>query len=291
MGESFSEPLDRFKGEGKNRLIFMVECETRTPFFLKVFLSIFVFLACLIFTTCGLETFYYLDPPIDSGHTTRWDTEDGANAYFSFITNETGSNGSLGGDFNFQGTEVYYNIFASTSTMESVQSSIDSLNTKSDVSAAAESMIKTYGYQNLLYRPSGSSKTRTSTPLIPYSGENRSVYIRLNTPRDSFDIEYMQPAICYSDNYDKDNLLGTPRRKTGSNNYGFEFTKKGSGSSSNPVPTNGDSDLYSSSSSDSTWYIDMWAVSVGRDASYSPSYSRMLHLGSVSIKEEWYDEN
>ncbi|MBQ2481529.1 MAG: hypothetical protein II516_09795, partial [Treponema sp.] len=78
-----------------------------------------------------------------------------------------------------------------------------------------------------------------------------------------------------------------PRRYINSN-YGFNFGQD----DNNPLPKNGDADVnYSSSSSDSgTWYVDMYAVSVGRDTSYSTSYSKVLFLGSVKIQESDYSD-
>ena len=80
-----------------------------------------------------------------------------------------------------------------------------------------------------------------------------------------------------------DGITVSPRRSLGAN-YGFTFK---SGDSLNPLPKSGDEDVvYSSTASESgVWYVDMYAVSVGRDNTYTSSYSRPYFLGSVSIKE------
>ena len=41
--------------------------------------------------------------------------------------------------------------------------------------------------------------------------------------------------------------------------------------------------------SNGIWYVNMYAVSVGRDASYTPYYSLVCHLGSVAIDENSED--
>ncbi|MBQ4025563.1 MAG: hypothetical protein II611_09265, partial [Treponema sp.] len=58
----------------------------------------------------------------------------------------------------------------------------------------------------------------------------------------------------------------------------------------NPLPKSSDEDVnYSGYSSESgVWYVDMYAVSVGRDVSYATSYSKVLFLGSVKILESDY---
>ncbi|MBQ5450514.1 MAG: hypothetical protein IIT57_10795, partial [Treponema sp.] len=78
-----------------------------------------------------------------------------------------------------------------------------------------------------------------------------------------------------------------PRRYINSN-YGFNFGQD----DNNPLPKNGDADVnYSGSASESgSWYVDMYAVSVGRDTSYSTSYSKVLFLGSVKIQESDYSD-
>ncbi len=254
---------------------------------LKIVSFYFLFVSFII--SCGLDTFYYLEPPFDDGHTTKYSADangDRANYYFSFLTNETGDNASLeDSDFTFLGTEVYYKIYNNYSTMTSVQSAVDSLNSSSDVSAAATNLINTRGYKTLLLSP------KTLTPLVAKTGKNRYVYIRLN----STDTE--ESIACYGSSamrsYDSSDtsitVLGKPLRNiaTGSD-CGFDFN---SDDDENPVPKSGDEDVnYSSTSNSGVWYVDMWAVSIGRDSSYSSSYSKLLHLGSITIAEEWYDD-
>ena len=248
---------------------------------LVVILSVFYF-------ACGLDTFYYLEAPKTDGHTTKYSTDgsgDRTNYYFSLLTNEEGDNGTLADtDFNFTGTQVYYKIYNNYSTMTTAQSAIDTLNSSSDISAAATNIINTRKYQTLLLTPT------TPNPLIKYSGSDRYVYIRLNSIDDE---DAYQAVVCTGSRtmsqYDESycTILGYPRRSFNSD-YGFNFNDD---DDDNPVPTSDDEDAsVGTASEDGVWYIDMWACSIGRDSSYSASYSKLLHLGSITIREDWYDD-
>lgn len=257
--------------------------------FVKKIEAVF-FLFSLIFLSCGLDTFYYLEPPKTDGHTTKYTSDDRPQLYFSFLTNEEGDNSNYGSsDFSFLGTEVYYKIYNNYSAMVSAQNAVDSLNSSSDVSAAAVNLINSRNYKTLSF------SSYSKTPLIPADNDDRYVYIRLNSisGQDEF-----SAAVCYGasamEKYDSASgaatLIGKPLRNVSSGSgYGFDFNRNDR--QNNPLPVSSDEDVSwsSSSSGDGTWYVDMWAVSVGRDSSYSPSYSKLLHLGSISIKEEWYD--
>lgn len=247
--------------------------------------SLLVLLSFLYFA-CGLDTFYYLEAPKTDGHTTKYSTDgsgDRTNYYFSFLTNEEGDNGTLAdSDFNFTGTQVYYKIYGSYSTMVSAQNAIDTLNSSSDISAAATNIINTRGYKTLLLTPT------TPSPLIKYAGSDRYVYIRLNSIDDE---NAYQAVVCIGSRamsqYDSSycTVLGYPRRSFNSS-YGFNFNND---DDDNPVPSSDDEDV-SGTATDGVWYIDMWACSIGRDSSYSASYSKLLHLGSITIREDWYDD-
>ena len=257
--------------------------------------SLLVVLSFLYFA-CGLDTFYYLEPPKTDGHITKYSSDgsgDRTNYYFSFLTNEEGDNGDLSGsDFNFTGTQVYYKIYGSYSTMVSAQSAIDTLNSSSDISAAATNIINTRGYKTLRLVSSSVKKQSndiTPNPLIKYAGSDSYVYIRLNGIDDE---EAYQAVVCTGSRtmsqYDSSycTVLGYPRRSFDSR-YGFNFNADDD--NYNPVPTSDDEDV-TGTATDGIWYIDMWACSIGRDSSYSASYSKLLHLGSITIREDWYDD-
>ena len=62
---------------------------------------------------------------------------------------------------------------------------------------------------------------------------------------------------------------------------GFQFD-------ADTCPSTSDSDFSGSSSAD-VYYVDAYAVSIGRNTSDSTTYySSVLHLGSVPIRKEWY---
>jgi len=257
------------------------------------YLAAFAFL--LLLEACGLDTFYYLDPPITDGHTSYYTTEDGIYRYFSFVTNEESSLGdndqyfSSASELVFLGTEVYYKIYKSYSTMVNAENAIDSLNTSSsNYTAAAENLIESRGYKPLKF------SAGSFIPLVEAgsSPENRHVYIRLNDY--GTEVDYSK-GICISnhpmDKYSTADALTyngqpvLPRRYINSG-YGFNFGQD----DNNPLPKSSDEDVnYSGYSSESgVWYVDMYAVSVGRDVSYATSYSKVLFLGSVKILESDY---
>ena len=263
---------------------------------LKFFLcSLFV---CIFFmaASCGLEEYYYLDEPRTDGHIPSYSSTDNQEFYFSFLTTETGDNANYinsASEFKCLGTEVYYKIYATSSSMTSVQSTISSLlSSTSTSSSAAEKLIDTYGYKTLTMRSSSAP-----SPLVEATGENTYVYIRLNDlPNgDESTSAMVLTGSQKMSSYDASispNIIGVPTRSLGSD-YGFNFTTATSGdytSSDNPVPVSSDEDIYNKTvSTDGYWYIDMYAITVGRDASYTYSYSKPLLLGSIVVSEEDYD--
>src|SRR5574344_1019152 len=242
----------------------------------------------LAFTSsCGLDSYYVLDAPLSDGHTAEYSTTDYTSKYFSFLTYENGTNADYltsSSEFKFLGTEVYYKIFNNYDTMVSYQSAVSSLNSTSYYSSAAEKMIDTQGYKPLRL------STGSITPLIKATGSNKYVYIRLTDYDTSDDF---QQGICVGGSamksYDSTNALqynGTavfPRRYINSK-YTFNFGDT-SNTETGKVPAKGDEDVCWSdtTTTEGTWYVHMYAVSLGRDTTYTTSYSLVLHLGSVSI--------
>ncbi len=229
-------------------------------------ISVFACLIFFIFTSCGLDTTYYVESPSFTGHTVSYTSSDRTEHYFTFRTQENYSNSS----FTFLGTEVYYRIYDNASTMLSTENSIDAL---SDTAQGA-AVVNSYGYRTLKLASGG-----TPSPLIAATGSNRYVYVRLS----NYNTSDYQACVCvgFSDmtKYEASCCIGCPKRFLGSN-YGFDFGKD----SSNPVPVSGDSDA-SVSSSSSTYYIDVYAVAVGLDTvTNTTSYSSALRLGSVTVR-------
>ncbi|MBQ4237185.1 MAG: hypothetical protein II716_10165 [Treponema sp.] len=253
----------------------------------RQFLISFAVLSVIpLLASCGLDTFYYLDPPMSDGHHADLNSTDESQNYFSCRTNEessTGSNSEYFGsaDLLFLGTEIYYRIYTNSSTMASVESSVSSMINATNYSSAAEYLISTKKY-----KPLGITHGSIS-PLIKAgsSPQNRYVYIRLTDDGADFPIG----AICVSDSIlrgpsaDKELTFGGelvyPCRSV--ELRGFNFGKPGV-----PLPQSGDDDVeYGSGPEDGKWYVDMYAVSVGRDSSYALSYSQPHLMGAVLITE------
>ena len=253
----------------------------------NVIKNIFVVLSlvCLfIFNTgCGLDTFYVISAPVNVVHQPYYTDTDHAERYFSFWTNEETD---IAG-FVFLGTDVYYKIYNSSSQMSTEVSVLQTLASDSEKSSTAPDKMMNptssggYGYKGL------EAKKFNKSVLIPSENQNRLVYIRLS---DYQSLEAYSARILiggeYGTNlYDSDTKV-IPIRNT-SDGRTFNFGRSGD---LDKVPTSEDEDVkYTSSSSDGKWYIAMFAVAVGYDATYKNYYSNILYLGSVTIDSNSYD--
>ena len=85
---------------------------------LKCLLSNFVFFVIpLIFlTSCGLDTYIVVDGPTNVINPPSYTTEDYNNECFEFWTNDSGV-ASYPSEFEYLGTQVYYKIYGSSSTL------------------------------------------------------------------------------------------------------------------------------------------------------------------------------
>lgn len=241
-------------------------------FKIKYFLIFFSFQCLFLFNiSCGLDTYVVLKTPISTGKEVSYTTTDYSNMYFEFNTNEDPGN-YYPKDFTFMGTEVYYKIYSSYTTMNSEVSTLQTLAGSTETSASApDRMINTvssggYGYKTL--RTAGNNRM----PLIPAKITNyQRVYIRLTNYQNLSDFA----AVVTVDG----NSIGTPVRYD--RDYTFDFGRKGS---NDKTPLSSDEDVsYSSTSPDGKWYVAMFAVGVGRDVTYTNQYSNILYLGSVTI--------
>lgn len=231
-----------------------------------------VLLAFILFTTCGLDTYYTLSPPTGPIHTVDQNNTDPDQNYLSF-TSAVNTNPDT--SFRFLGTAVYYRIYASVSTMLSHRASISAVNTSSDYSAAANRMIS-YGYQQL-YTSDGSIQ-----PLI--SAEGRKVEIRLTNNQESVSTGIGNTAQITVDS----SFYKTPRRALGTNKT-FDFGRYDKESlgytpkDKYTPPTSGDEDFENGTVENNKYYVTMYAVAVGRDTTYTTYYSNVLYLGSIVI--------
>ena len=233
----------------------------------------FLAACCLCFFGCGLEEYYVLEAPFRiynaPNAATTYD-----NKYFDFVTNET-ANAAISTSFDFLGTAVYYKIYNRYESIGSVTSALSSANNSTEYSAAATLLINTYKYREL------GTASGTTTPLIASTGADRRIYIRLTNYQT--DPSYLAKVIV---GYTGSSVAaGTWIPKREGNRYSFDFGRTGS---ENPEPATGDDDYnYSSSGFSSaypnTYFVDLYAVSVGRDTTYTTYYSKVLHLGTVAV--------
>ena len=246
----------------------------------------FLLAVCCLFTFsgCGLDEYYVVAPPITVYHTpavTSSTDIDRTEKYFDFETNDS-ANSSLSG-FDYLGTAVYYKIYNNYSTMNTAASAITSLNSSTTYSAAADKMVDSYGYREL------STTNGTPSPLIP-AGSSHRIYIRLTNYQDG---DYTAKIII---GYNGSDFTGSgnyvPLRNI-SGTHSFDFGRTSKDFNLNKVPVSGDLDVnYSSSFSDDNkriWYVDVFAVAVGRDTTYTKYFSKVLHLGSILIDASEYD--
>lgn len=228
------------------------------------------FVMCLILFNCfflmigcGLDTFYYVEPPIASDDKPS-DQSAYNNRTFRFVTVE---NPPVGG-FKIDGTDVYYKIYSDKNVWDSETKDLISVS-NSTSAYGFDKLNDTYKYQNLLNNKSNDDI------LIPYRGGNQSVEIRLTDYQTSKD---WAAAIKINGS-----LVGVPTRY---NKMSFNF---GIGNGSN-FPNISDGDVKAGGTpGDHKWYVSVFAVTKGHDTSYVSYYSNIVYLGSVVILDNKVD--
>lgn len=243
----------------------------KTQIKIGLYTSFLLILTLCLFCSCGLETYVVMEAPERVVHTPSITNKSPDANYFEFWTKE---NGEYPSDFKFLGTDVYYKIYSNSSTMSLETESLNSLasNSTSNVNSASR-MIETYGYKSLV------STNYHDSPLIKAANSNRRVYIRLT---DYFDIYAAEITV------DKAYLGGASKKtipvRNISDNTTFNFGKD----NKKYLPLSGDADVKYTTvdeGEEGTWYVAMYAVAVGRDATYANYYSNILSLGAVAIDE------
>jgi hypothetical protein len=234
-------------------------CRKRTIFSLLL-------TGCLILfnLSCGLDTFYVIESPTNVIHKPDCSSIDYSDNYFDFYTVDREYD-----TVKFLGTDVYYKIYKSSARLNSEADDLITIANKSDsASAAAERMIQSYKFQPL--RASGHA---ADSVLIPTVESNQRVVIRLNT----YTLYPAQITIDGGDN------IGIPVRNLPTK-PGFNFKSN----VSDTIPKSEDVDVNTSGTSteNNIWFVSMFAVAIGQDATYSPVYSNVLYLGSVRIPVE-----
>lgn len=235
-------------------------------------------LCCLCFFGCGLETIYALDEPMLL-HSSTYSTVQFEEKYFEFETNEVKNSDPLINPppFKFLGTDVYYKIYNRYDSITSVTSALSSANNSTDPSSAANLLKKNYKYVQL-------GSTSGAAHLIESTHANRRIYIRLTNYQT--DRRYQAKIIV---GYAGDSSIApTNVPKRAGNRYSFDFGRDGDNDSASKTLSSTDTDYNYSSSGfssgyDNTYFVDMYAVSVGLDENYTEQYSKVLHLGTVAI--------
>jgi len=235
-------------------------CRKRTIFSL-------ILAGCLIFfnLSCGLDTFYVIDGPTNVVHKPDCSSIDYSDNYFDFYTVDKEYE-----SVKFLGTDVFYKIYKSSARLNSEADDLITLANKSDsTTAAAERMIQSYKFQSL--RAAGHA---ADSVLIPTVESNQRIVIRLNTYTNLY------PAQITIDGGEN---IGIPVRNLPSR-PGFNF--RSNVSDTLPKAEDVDVNTSGSSSESNIWFVSMFAVAIGQDATYSPVYSNVLYLGSVRIPVE-----
>lgn len=237
---------------------------------IRHFNKVFWIIVCLILfnlTSCGLDTFYILDPPKNIIHQPSYNNIDKIYNYFEFETNENGFDGS----FKFSGTDVYYKIYNNHTTMQGEVDKIVTLaDSETNSSSATDYLLNSYKYSKLTY------ENNTNETLIPYKNKSRKVRIRLT----DFQNEVENSSRITVDG----TFVGIPLRNS-SDKLTFNFGRTSLDYEINKIPESSDDDVKSSSSSsvNGEWYVAMFAIAVGKDTTFAPINSIPLYLGSVTI--------
>lgn len=251
---------------------------------LKCFLSNFVFFVIPLFflTSCGLDTYIVVNSPTIVINPPSYTTEDYNNECFEFWTND--SSIYYPSDFKYLGTQVYYKIYGSSSTLDSEVSYLQNLANDSNSASAPYMLLYPTSSGGYGYKALQSTNVSDSSVLIPYVDGKlmQNVYIRLT---DYQNLEEFSARILVDGKF-----LGGSSVKTVpvrfENDLSFNFGRTGE---NDEKPVEGDLDVKGPVPSDGVWYVAMFAVGVGRDVTYTMQYSNILYLGSVAIDSNSVD--
>ena len=215
----------------------------------------------LFFSACGLDTFYYLDPPISITFIDEAASvsNDSLNQFVSFVTASSNADTT---DI-FQGTSVYYKIYNNPEQLLSNKKSIESINT--EYTNQGIELLISWGYQLL-------TTDQVTTANLVAAGGPKLVSIRLCNQISEF------PAVIEVDRQS----IGVPVRSVDHKFFSFNSTVEASSPYS--VPVEGQEDVvFDTDFGTSTWYVALYAVSTGMSPSLTPVYSQVVYLGSLAI--------
>ncbi|MCR5725074.1 MAG: hypothetical protein K6G80_08320 [Treponema sp.] len=268
------------------------------------------------FVSCGLDVVYALDEPTQTYNLPTYQTENESDCFVDFRTVES-SNGS--DSFIFLGTAIYYKIYNNYTTLQSQVSAITSADTSSNAGAASK-MITTYTYQPLgtnyavtgdVFVASASSDRRIRLRLknindttassyssgtvalishnydsklyIGYKSGSQVTYTCTTSSTDEEVWTYGGTEFTLSDTYPDEFVF--PYRYDNTHSFDFFDNDDNDDDNVDIEPKDGDSDYYMSSSfsEENKYYVQLFAVGVARDTTYTLSYSKVLNLGTIPI--------
>lgn len=229
----------------------------------------------LLISSCGLDTFYFLNAPRAIVHSVTYANEEASRNYLSFYTNENQSH--LPSDFSFDGTLIYYRIYTNTNSIASFDAEINSVNNSSNYNTAVEKLISKK-YQPLYYLSGG-----TPYQLEIKTGYSAEVEIRLS---DYNGINSVSPEASYLDHISVDGtVIGKPLRQIGSkNSFNFGWCNYAGNTETCKCPASGDDDFEDGTVTDGWYYINLYAFAYGHDTTFKTYYSNVLHLGCLKVK-------
>lgn len=240
----------------------------------------FLFFTGIFFVSCGLDEIISLDAPNITNNKPLYSSTDFQNWYFDFFVKNTGQPDS------FIGTDIFYRIYSNSSDLESQRSDILSVNENDTTNLSAKRMIENYNY-----KPLGAFPIQSESVLLPKSGDNYQVKIRLKSHKGSenYNGEGKEKFVsCIKIGVEYKNFV--PFRTGSAKSFDFfDDDDNDLGKKRDVIPSKddieGDISVYSSQNSD-TYYVQLFAVSVGFDEStLENTYSKVLDLGSVPIKK------
>ena len=215
----------------------------------------------LFFSACGLDTFYYLDPPISITFIDEAASvsNDPSKQFVSFVTAASNADTT---DI-FQGTSVYYKIYNNPEQLLSNKKSIESINT--EYTNQGIELLISWGYQLL-------TTDQVTTANLVAAGGPKLVSIRLCNQISEF------PAVIEVDRQS----IGIPVRSVEDKTFSFNSTAESNSIYS--LPVEGQEDVtFDTDFGTSTWYVALYAVSTGMSPSLTPVYSQVVYLGSLAI--------
>lgn len=239
------------------------------------FCSLCATLCCATLQSCGLETVVTVNAPTVTYSSPLYSSDDYLTWYASFLSAE--DNGG-----SFMGTEVYYKIYNSSSTLVSERSAILSVNSASNNTAAATRMIETYSYQPLGTSPSNgkplfvdSAGAKVTLRLKSYKGHENHVGSDWHQFRAGID----------GAGYEYDKFRPFRNGNTRSFDF-FDDDEDNKGGTRDIRPAEGDADYkHSASGGSDEYFVQLFAVGVAYDqTTLSNTYSLVLDLGSVPIR-------